>query len=82
MSTIEEAFTRILGTQPTDGQRQTLLRTRDALNLKNNDALWLVLIALGHYETLYARFPEISSRVVDRGLIKRRPFRPSSSPRS
>jgi hypothetical protein len=33
------------------------LRARDAFNLKNNDALWSLLLILGHYETLYAKIP-------------------------
>lgn len=59
MSTVEDSFTKLLGRQPSDQERQTVIRTRDALNLKNNDALWLVLIVLGHYETLYSRFPSL-----------------------
>ena len=62
MSTIEESFARLLGRQPSDKERQALLRTRDALNLKNNDALWLVLMALGHYETVYAKFPSLIAK--------------------
>jgi hypothetical protein len=59
MSSVEDSFTKLLRMQPSDQEKQTLLRTRDALNLKNNDALWLVLIVLGHYETLYSRFPSL-----------------------
>jgi hypothetical protein len=60
--TLEDSFTSLLGRQPSDKERQALLRTRDALNLKNNDALWLVLMALGHYETIYCRFPALIAR--------------------
>lgn len=62
MIVVEDAFARLLGRQPTDVERQTLLRTRDALGLRNNDALWLVLIAVGHYETLYGALPERIAR--------------------
>jgi hypothetical protein len=62
LNALEESFTTLLGRQPSDKERQALLRTRDALNLKNNDALWLVFMALGHYETVYARFPALISR--------------------
>ena len=62
MSTLEESFERLLGRQPGDRERQALFRARDALNLKDDDALWLVLMALGHYETLYAQFPALISR--------------------
>jgi len=30
---------------------------RDALGLKSNDALWLVLMALQHYQSQYEKFP-------------------------
>jgi hypothetical protein len=50
-----------LGRQPSDRERQDLYRTRDALKLKNDDALWLLLMALGHYETLYRGFPALIS---------------------
>ena len=39
---------------------------RDALGLKNNDALWLVLMALEHYKTSYKAIPRrISDSVED-----------------
>jgi hypothetical protein len=62
VSMLEDSFERLLGRQPGDRERQALFRARDALNLKDNDALWLVLMALGHYETLYAQFPALISR--------------------
>jgi len=58
MSNLDDSFTKLLGRQPSDAERQRLYRVRDALGLKNNDALWLVLIALQHYEQLYAGIPE------------------------
>jgi hypothetical protein len=57
MSELDDSFAKLLGRQPTDTDRQSLYRVRDALGLKNNDALWLVLIALQHYESLYANIP-------------------------
>ncbi len=57
MNGLEESFTTLLGQQPTDKEKQNLYRARDALHLKNNDAVWLLLMALGHYETLYGQFP-------------------------
>lgn len=58
MSELEASFTKLLGRQPTDADRQQLYRVRDALQLKDNDALWLVLMALQHYQTLYAGIPD------------------------
>lgn len=62
MSAPEEAFTVLLGRQATDEEKQALFRVRDALGLKNNDALWSVLIAFEHYRTLYSRIPELISK--------------------
>lgn len=70
MNTLDDAFTRLLGTQPTDQQKQDLYRTRDALKLKNDDVLWLLLMALGHYETLYRRFPALISEAAVTTLAK------------
>jgi hypothetical protein len=55
---LDDSFARLLGRQPTDKERQALYRVRDALGLKATDAVWLLLMALQHYETLYERVPE------------------------
>ena len=70
MNTLEEAFTKLLARQPTDKEKQDLFRVRDALNLKNNDSLWLLLMALGHYETLYAKFPTLITRAATEVMAK------------
>ncbi len=57
MPELDDAFTRLLGRQATDVERQRLLRVQGALGLRNNDALWLVLIALEHYQELYEQVP-------------------------
>jgi hypothetical protein len=56
---LDDSFAQILGRQPTDKERQTLYRVRDALKLKTTDAVWLLLMALQYYETLYERFPAL-----------------------
>ena len=70
MKTLEDAFTTLLGRQPGDAERQALFRARDAFQIKNNDALWLLLAILGHYETLYSKIPALiaasASRVTDK----------------
>jgi len=58
MSELEQSFAKLLGRQPSDAERQRLYQVRDALGLKNNDALWLVLMALEHYQNLYESIPE------------------------
>ena len=57
MSELDDSFAKLLGRQPSDAERQKLYTVRDALGLKNNDALWLVLMALQHYQDQYERFP-------------------------
>ena len=57
MSDLDDSFAKLLSRQPTDAERQRLYQVRDALGLKNNDALWLVLMALEHYQGQYEQFP-------------------------
>jgi len=59
VKTLEDAFTTLLGRQPGDAEKQALFRARDAFQIKNNDALWLLLAILGHYETLYSKIPSL-----------------------
>jgi hypothetical protein len=59
VSQLEEAFGKLLGRQPSDKEKQDLYRARDALQLRENDALWLLLMALGHYERIYGQLPEL-----------------------
>lgn len=66
MSDLDDSFAKLLGRQPSDVERQNLYRVRDALGLKNNDALWLVLMALEHYQGQYEKFPqEIAQQTQD-----------------
>ena len=57
MNELDDSFALLLGRQPDDKEKQRLYRARDALKLKATDAVWLLLMALGHYETLYERIP-------------------------
>ena len=59
MSELDDSFALLIGRQPSDKQRQNLYRVRDALKLKSNDAVWLLMMALEHYETLYSRHPAL-----------------------
>lgn len=59
MANLEESFTLLLGRQATEKERQNLYRVRDALKLKGNDALWLLLMVLEYYRTLYERIPAL-----------------------
>lgn len=58
MSDLDTSYARLLGRQPSDAERQRLYRVREALGLRDNDALWQVLFALDHHQTLYNEVPE------------------------
>ena len=66
MNDLETSFSLLLGRQPSDAEIQELYRVRDALGLRNNDSLWLVLLALQHYKTQYEKIPsEITQATAD-----------------
>jgi hypothetical protein len=54
---LDDAFSKLLGRQATDAERERLHRVRDVLGLGGNDALWLVLLALEHYDSLFREYP-------------------------
>lgn len=54
---LDSAFEKLLGRTPSKEERERLLRTKEALGLGDRDSLWLILIALGHYEKLYEEIP-------------------------
>jgi hypothetical protein len=54
---LEDNFAKLIGCTPTDKERQNLYRVRDALNAKPTDSMWMVFMALEHYETLYEEIP-------------------------
>lgn len=69
MSELDDSFAKLLGRQPTDRERQELYRVKDALGLKNNDALWLVLMALQHYQDQYEQFPKAIAQAAQEILL-------------
>lgn len=52
------AFENLLGRTATETERAQLRKIRDALGLRDNDALWSVLFALQYYDSLYRQFPK------------------------
>lgn len=70
MSDLESSFALLLGKQPDDAAKQRLYRVRDALSLRDNDALWLMIMALEHYETLYEEIPQNIQKVAGATLSK------------
>jgi hypothetical protein len=55
---ISPAFEKLLGRTATETEREQLRKIRDALGLRENDALWSVLFALQYYDGLYRQFPK------------------------
>src|SRR5436190_14937172 len=68
----DDSFEKLLGTLPTDEEKQDLFRARDALNIKNNDALWPLLVMLRHYQTIYATIPGLIRQAVTEVLRQAR----------
>lgn len=48
-ASLETAFTQLLGRKATPQELAELHRVRNVLNLQDNDALWLILLALDYY---------------------------------
>ncbi|MES2258325.1 MAG: hypothetical protein V4724_07385 [Pseudomonadota bacterium] len=72
MLDVERSFERLLGRQPSDKEIQNLYRVKSALDLKDNDALWLILIALESYDTLYRRYPGMVNAEIQKTVDEQR----------
>lgn len=63
-------FEILLNRQPTDKEIQNLYRIKNALDIQDNDALWVVLCALESYNTLYSQYPEKINQSLEETLNK------------
>ncbi|WP_321959544.1 hypothetical protein [Burkholderia cenocepacia] len=72
MLDVEASFEKLLGRQPSEKEIQSLYRVKNALNIRDNDALWLVLMALESYDTLYRKYPVMISDQVGKILDEQR----------
>jgi hypothetical protein len=72
MLDVERTFERLIGRQPSDKEIQSLYRIKGALDIQDNDALWLVLMALESYDTLYRRYPAIIDAQLRKSLEDQR----------
>lgn len=72
MLDVEASFEKLLGRQPSEKEIQSLYRVKNALNIRDNDALWLVLMALESYDTLYRKYPAMISDQVGKILDEQR----------
>jgi hypothetical protein len=59
MNDLLDSYSKLLGREPTDEEIQQLYRVRDALGLKNNDSLWLIIMALEFYNDQYKKVPNL-----------------------
>jgi len=62
------AFARLLGRQPSDAEATRLFQVKDALGIRDNDALWIVLLALENYDAQFRRYPALLQGTVDETL--------------
>ena len=72
MDDIENSFKALLGRQPSDEEVKRLYRVKNALNIRDNDALWTILMALESYDTLYSKYPALIAGQVDVVIEKQR----------
>src|SRR5258706_15013657 len=66
MIDVEGTFAQLIGRQPSEKEVKNLYRVKNALGIRDNDALWLVLMALESYDTLYRRYPSMISAQVEK----------------
>ena len=66
--TVSTAFEKLLGRQPSVAEREQLYRVKSALDLQDNDALWMILIVLQSYDALYRRVPARIEAVAEKML--------------
>jgi hypothetical protein len=66
------SFARMLGRAATERERDQLRRVQAELDLRENDALWLVIFALQYYEGLYRQFPKAIAAEAQRVLSETR----------
>jgi hypothetical protein len=65
---LSAAFERLTGKAGTDEEVRRLYEVKEALGLADNDALWVVLLALEHYDRLYRGYPARISEEAERTL--------------
>jgi len=72
MDDIESSFKALLGRQPSDKEVERLYRVKNALNIRDNEAMWMILMALESYDTLYSKYPALIAGQVDVVIEKQR----------
>lgn len=64
MADMESAFEQLLGRKASEKEIQSLYRVKNALKIRDNDALWVMLMALESYDTLYRKYPTMIAEQV------------------
>jgi hypothetical protein len=64
MLDLDATFEKLLGRPPSEKAVLSVYRVKNALNIRDNDALWLVLMALEFYDTLYRKYSAVIAEEV------------------
>jgi len=70
MTDINSTFSKLLNRQATQAEIERLHHVKNALGLHDNDALWMILMALESYDVLYKRYPIQISESVEQIIDK------------
>lgn len=65
IETVQNAFQTIIGRSVTDQEKERLYKIKDELSIKNDDPLWVLLLQLERYSSLYDEVPGKISGVVN-----------------
>jgi hypothetical protein len=71
-TSVEAAFVKLVGRQPSGQERDRLYRLRDALQLEDNDAFWSIVMALDYYDSFFRQYPAQLAAVTERALERAR----------
>lgn len=66
-----DRFAALLGRAPTDAEKLELVRVKEALDLDNNDALWLLIMGLDHLRGRFEQSIEGQRRAFEASVGKR-----------
>ncbi|MEI2804438.1 MAG: hypothetical protein V9G18_00330 [Albidovulum sp.] len=66
-----DRFAVLLGRAPTDAEKLELVRVKEALDLDNNDALWLLIMGLDHLRGRFERSVEGQRRAFEQSVDRR-----------
>lgn len=72
MMEVKSTFEQLLGRQASEDELQALYRIKNTLNIRDNDSIWLILMALESYDLSYRRYPELLERKLDALIEKQK----------